>query len=414
MTIKRCGIVHLPEMGLELNMNVKTAFFSFLCLLLLPQLVNASATKGMYEVTQPVVDQQAETRIAAFQQALIEVAVRISGSSLTPTLLDLSQASRMVRQYRYQQMEQAQIDEYVKRTRSRVPPRFNLWIQLDDGKIKQMLREKGLPIWGYQRPRVLVWLAVKDGANRYILKQSDQSQIKDAVTEEAKRRGLPVVWPAYDAEEQKLLSFIDLWGQFWEPVKQASARYPVNAILIGRMAWVRGNWQVNWSLQLEDQVHNWQLTALDLSILMNSGVGVATDHISSRFAVYADNRNDAAFILRVRNLQDIGRYARATRYLSSLAPVRNIFATDVQPGYIDFQLELNGDEEDLKRIIALGNVLLPDNTPLEDQQAQQENTDSVGENNAANQTDTPGTVDKPMAPKPELPRPNVLQYRLNG
>ena len=350
-------------------MNAKTLFFRLFLLILLPwQLsleLQASSIDHVYEVTLPVADQQRELRQKAFEQALVEVSVRVSGSSLTPMQLEINKASRLVRQYRYQVMEAAEIESYMKRTSTLIEPKYKLWIQFDDGKIKQLLRNNGLPIWGYQRPNVLVWLAVKDGKNRYVLKQSDQSLIKDAVEAEARRRGLPIVWPSYDATDKQRVSFIDLWGQFWEPLKEASQRYPVDAVIIGRMNWSKGSWQADWSLLLEDKTEYWQLSAVDLDLLMGSGIGVATDHISRRFAVFADSENDAELRVRIRDLKSVSRYAKATRYLASLAPVRNIYATDVREDYTDFHVDLSGNRDDLKRIIALGRVLVPDTTPME-------------------------------------------------
>ncbi len=398
-------------------MNAKTLFFCLIYLLTLPASLQASTIERIYEVTLPVVNQQRDSRNAAFEQALIEVAVRISGTSLAPTQLNIKQATSMVRQYRYQVMEQAEIDAYMKRTNTLVEPKYRLWIQFDDGKIKQMLKASSLPVWGYQRPNVLVWLAVKDGKNRYVLKQSDESIIKDAVTEEARRRGLPIVWPKYDAQDQQQLKFIDLWGQFWEPVKQASQRYGVDAVVLGRMNWINGSWQVNWSLSLEDKTENWQLTALDLGLLMGSGIGVATDHISSRFAVYSDNLNNEQLVVRIRNLNSVKNYARASRYLSSLAPVKNVFVTNVHSDYLDFHVDLSGNENDLKRIIALGRVLVPDNTPVGQDVSNpvngqaQENIAVPLINNDAEQASSTSIV--PSVPV-LIPRAHILQYRLNG
>lgn len=401
-------------------MNCKTLFFSAICLILISVNAQASSIKHMYEVSLPVVSQAGDIRRAAFEQGLIEVAVRVSGTSLAPTQMNLNQATRLVSQYRYQSMSQQEIEAYMKQTQTLVAPKYKLWIQFDDGKIKQLLRENGLPIWGYQRPKVLVWLAVKDGKNRYILKKSDRSLIKDAVIRESRKRGLPILWPEFDARDQQQVSFIDIWGKFWEPVKQASLRYPVDAIIIGQMNWSNGSWQVDWSLSLEDKTDNWRLSALDLGMLMGSGIGVATDHISSRFSVFADSANDAELLLRVSDLNSVEKYARASHYLSSLAPVKHIFATEVNMHYIDFTVELSGDESDLKRIIALGKVLKPDlRPPLElDNQA----LNNPAQGNVTNgvqpgiqETGQQNTETSPTLPIPGIQKQqHILRYRMNG
>lgn len=370
--------------------------------------VQASAIKHIYEVNLPVVSQENQIRRAAFEQALIEVSVRVSGNSLAPTQLNLSQASRMVRQYRYQAMPQEEIDLYVKQSGTLVAPKFKLWVQFDDGKVKQLLRENGLPIWGYQRPNVLVWLAVKDGRNRYLLKNSDTSQIKDAVSKEAERRGLPVIWPEYDMQDKKVVNFIDVWGEFWEPVKQASKRYPVDAIILGRMNWANGSWQVEWSLLMEGKTESWRLSALDLDMLMNSGIGVATDHISSRFAVFADSDNDAKLLVRVSDLNSVEKYAAASHYLSSLAPVKNVYATEVNQQNVDFHIELSGDEIDLKRIIALGKVLIPDNRPEQVSDPVEQNQENISQVTPEN------SIEKPVEVPVIKPQVHILRYRMNG
>jgi len=393
-----------------------TPFFSLFILLVLSANVPAAVIKQIYEVSQPVVSQEKQIRAAAFEQGLIEVAVRVSGNSLAPTQIDLKQAARMVRQYHYKAMSQAEIDAYLKKTSSLIAPKFKLWMQFDDARVKQLLRSNGLPIWGYQRPNVLVWLAVKDGRNRYLLKNSDVSQIKDAVALEAKRRGLPLIWPEYDAQDKKVVNFIDVWGEFLEPVKQASKRYPVDAVLLGRMDWSNGGWTVNWSLLMDNKTESWKLSAVDLGILMNSGVGVATDQISQRFAVYADSANDGELVLRVSDLNSLGQYAKASHYLASLAPVKNVYASKVNKYQVDFHIELSGDESDLKRIIALGKTLLPDMRPLPE--IMPEDKSQAGANGnlpvEANQPLPGQTSDMlPAAPLREKPS-NILRYRLNG
>ena len=379
--------------------------------------VQASTIKNVYEVSLPVVSQERQIRGAAFEQALIEVSVRVSGTSLAPTQIDLKQATRMVRRYRYKAMTQPEIDAYMKKSNTLIAPKFLLWVQFDDGKIKQQLRDNGLPIWGYQRPNVLVWLAVKDGRSRYILKKSDHSQVKDALVKEAQKRGLPIIWPEYDSQDKKAVKFSDVWGQFWEPVKQASTRYPVDGVLLGRMNWVKGSWKVDWSLLQEEKTENWQLTALDLGLLMNSGIGVATDHISSRFAVFANSANDGELMVRISGLGSVKKYAQASHYLSSLAPVKHVYATEVKQHQVDFHVELSGDENDLKRIIALGKVLSPDNRPeiIKPVPVINGTVPTVTGTPGDAQISVPsqGVQNIPVVPVVE-PQNNILRYRLNG
>ena len=151
---------------------------------------------------------------------------------------------------------------------------------------------------------------------------------------------------------------------------------------------------------------SWKLSAPGLDILMGSGVGVATDHISSRFAVFADSANDGELLLRVSDLNSVSKYAAASHYLSSLAPVKNVYAVEVNQYQVDFHIELSGEESDLKRIIALGKVLVPDTRvePVLTKPATDNQTDST----------QPIFNGEPVEKSPGSRLPNIMRYRLNG
>lgn len=359
-----------------MKMNCKTLFLSIILLLALSAKLQAAEIKHMYEVNLPVVSQETDVRKAAFEQGLIEVSMRVSGSGLAPTQLDLSQASSLIQQYRYRAMSEQEVSDYLQKHIDAPSPAYKLWMQFDASKLKRLLTENGLPQWGEQRPDVLLWLVVKDGGNRYLLRRDDQSLIRDALEEAAQARGLPLVWPLYDQTDRMVLEYSDLWGQFWEPIRQASKRYNVDAVLLGRMQWLQGSWRVDWSLLQAGEMQSWQVNAPALDLLTSSGIGVATDHIASRYAVFSGGFASAQLLLRVHELSNVEDYARAARYLASLPPVKNIYASEVQPGQVDFHIELRGNEDDLKRAIALSRVLIPQSGPqLELQGAPQINND---------------------------------------
>jgi len=188
------------------------------------------------------------------------------------------------------------------------------------------------------------------------------------------------------------------------------------------MNWVNKRWSVNWSLLLDGKTESWTLSALDLDILMSSGVDVATDQISSQFAVFADSANDGELMLRVSDLNSVSQYATAAHYLSSLAPVKNVYAKEVNPSQVDFYIELSGDENDLRRIIALGKVLVPDTRPKIKPQtlpeSHIENKPMVTQNASTESTDQQSTTaikNEMLVPeKVEKPAQNILRYRLNG
>ncbi|MFW2372862.1 MAG: DUF2066 domain-containing protein [Gammaproteobacteria bacterium] len=347
-------------------MQNRTRVLGLILLLIVPFMARGEIVKKMFEVSLPVVSQERDIRNAAFEQGFVDVLIRVSGSSQVASQIDTTRAARYVQQFRYRPLEQTAASET---TRPVGPthglavdiqqPRYNLWLQFNEGKIKNLLRENSLPVWGKQRPSVLVWFAVRDGRNRYILRDQDASAIKDAVNKVSERRGLPILWPAFDNQDQMSVSFTDVWGSFWGPIQQASERYKVEAIVVGRMDWQNGSWQVDWSMLLDNNSASWQLKALDLELLMASGINVATDQIARRFAVLEDVGNTGELQVQINGIREVDSYARISRYLQSLAPVKNVFVTHIKDDVVRFHVGVTGDQNDLKRTIALGKTLSP-------------------------------------------------------
>jgi uncharacterized protein len=359
-----------------------------------PTLSQATIVNRMYEVNLPVLSQDKQIQRAAFEQAFIEVLVRISGNSEVVAELNIKSASKYVQQYRYLPIpEEEKSATPVMLAMSQ--PKHLLWVQFNKGLIQKLLRETALPVWGQQRPNMLVWMAVRDGRNRYVLRDRDQSVIKEAVEKEAKRRGIPLIWPKYDVEDRKNVLFADIWGSFWEPISSASERYGAGAVLVARMNWAKGQWQVDWSMELAGYSQNWQLKGKDLSLLMAGGIDPATNNVSSRFAVLESGNNEDKLIVQINGINHIHSYAKASRYLSSLAPVKGVFATQVEQGSVRFNIDMTGDTNDLQRIIALGKTLALDDTVKPVEIITSVNTNGVIEN------------------LPVKPVENILTYRFN-
>ena len=105
-------------------MSLRAAFFSLLFFILLPASGQAALVKNLYEVTLPVAGQDRQLRNAAFEQAFVQVLVRVSGSSLSSTRIDLRLAPRYVQQYRYLVVKKPDAEQPA--ATSDTPPEYQL------------------------------------------------------------------------------------------------------------------------------------------------------------------------------------------------------------------------------------------------------------------------------------------------
>jgi len=197
--------------------------------------VSAAAVEvaTLYTAQVPFDSEANDPRALAYRAALNEVLLRVSGSELTS---DTELVERLF----------PEPAAYVVQFRSGADE--TLWVSFDGDAIEQTLRQSGQTLWASDRPLTLVWLAVDWGrGQREILGADDPERSRSAsrsidrnrllrqrVLDMAERRGLPVIFPLLDAEDLRSVSFSDIWGGFDDALLDASQRYDVNSILVGR------------------------------------------------------------------------------------------------------------------------------------------------------------------------------------
>ncbi len=218
------SLLTLPEFSLP-SLSRLCCLLAFLCL---SGNATAELVSDFYDVTLPVADESTAVRNAAMADGLAEILVRQSGEGDILQKLTPPSASGYVKQYRYEPLSPPDPKD---------PDAKQIRMQYNGTLVMSFLRKNGFPIWGDHRPVTVIWLAVRDGGNQYVLRNSDVSVFKTQIDKLLRQRGIPAVWPAYDRQDQAVLKFADIWAGFSDPLKQASARYSNGPILAGNLAW---------------------------------------------------------------------------------------------------------------------------------------------------------------------------------
>ena len=323
---------------------------SFCILLLTAASAHAEAPVegSLFDVVVLVPDESSAVQRGAFTKGLQQVLIRLSGDSQVLGKLKLPPATRYVKQYRYDKLD-APVDETGLLTRDQL----QLWMQFDADKVQALLWQNGLPVWSPQRDRMVVWLAVRDGTQHYLLRRGDSSLIKNAVEQAARARGLPVVWPLYDAADQKMVPFADVWAGFQQPLLQASSRYANGAVLVGNLTWDGDKWVSEWSVldagkDMRRRYHN-----ADYATVISQAFDQIADELGARYAVLEDDSAADARLARVeiKGVNSIDQYQQAEKLLSSLAAVKSTLLTELFDDYAVFRVAIRTSVEDfLQRI----------------------------------------------------------------
>lgn len=307
----------------------------------------ASLVDSLYGVDILVADESAEVREQAFQQGLDEVFIRIAGDSIVMDKLKRPSASRYVQLFSYEPVADPVPDE-----QGRVLT-HHLKIQYNGSLMEKYLLDNGFAVWGEHRPDVVIWLAVRDGSNEYVLKEGDRSQLKTIVDTALTRRGIPEHWPLYDKKDKQILTVADIRGGFKDPVIKASKRYSRGPALTGSMIWNGKEWQSSWSLILDSGNRHWSLDGTDYNSLLNKAVDQAADALGVVFAITdaANKQNQVSIQLDIQGVNSVEKYRHVESYLSDLSSVTLLRPLKVDGQSVIFELRLRSSESDFLNLI---------------------------------------------------------------
>lgn len=329
--------------------------------LLMAGTAQATTLEDLYSLKVEVADQSQVSREKAITQAFDKLLVRITGDTAVPeneqvqSLRD--KASRLVRQFRYETENVEVTDESTPDAPPVTHTRLIISITFDEQALNDALWKQRLPVWSKTRPAVLVWVAVQDSERRYLLDPNESSEFMQSLQANAERRGLPLLFPLMDLQDQLNINVSDVWANFTDTINRASDRYAPEAILVGRVAQdVFGNWQVRWVLYQGESSVSWTSPAENFDQIAAFGVDSVADSLARKYA-NVDGGESGAYWMEVVDVKNLDDYVRASDYLKTLSPLENMLISRVEADRVTYKLDLRGNVEALEQAISLGTIL---------------------------------------------------------
>lgn len=308
----------------------------------------ATETLHLYEAQVPVSNQTSEERAKAVEDAFQKVLLKVMGNrhalAQAPLASMLQEAPKLVQQFRY--------DAPNKENNT-----TTLWVRFNPRGVQQLLQQNGLPMWGQSRPTLLLWVAIEDGRRRYLLDADMPAPAIETLKAQAQARGISVMFPLWDLEDQSRLSFSDVWGNFPEPILAASNRYPASVQVVGRLLHQgSSDWQAHWTLYGANEVRGWGVHG-ELDQILRDGINEAVDIIVDRIVPIVENSAPFPVQINVVDVTSFIDYARLSSYLSRLSQVTAVQPVQISRTGVKFRLELQGDLKGLAASILFGRVL---------------------------------------------------------
>ncbi|MBT8100391.1 MAG: DUF2066 domain-containing protein [Gammaproteobacteria bacterium] len=301
----------------------------------------------LYTAQVPLDDRRSDPRAHAYDTALAQVLLRVSGSELVNdvTLFDtlFPEPAAYVVQFR-------------------AGPNDTLFVSFDGKAIEDTLRRAGQRVWGGDRPLTMVWLAVDWGGGRREIVAAEESaddsdrarsidrnrRIRERVLDVAANLGLPVAFPLLDGEDLAAVSFSDISGGFDDRVLSASRRYDANSVLIGRLR-VSGGSQYQWRYHFGTD----QRTFSGEPEVVLSQV---YDLLAREFAIGGDDPVRAVR-LNVSGIASVDDFGRVERLLADMNHVENYALTEVAGDRASYRVLAHGGATRLARALRFAGLV---------------------------------------------------------
>ncbi|MGR5131430.1 DUF2066 domain-containing protein [Vibrio alfacsensis] len=284
----------------------------------------------VYRAEVVIDSNQKDGESLARQQGMQDVIVRATGTdaSLSNPVIQkaLGSSSRYISQLGYGQVD----------------GQNGLKMLFNSGQIRSLLTQAQLPFWSPNRANILVWLVEEQGYDRAITWEHSDSLSVVALRNAAQVRGLPLTIPVGDFDDVTGVNVSDIWGGFIDPIRQASVRYPADAVLIVR---VQGD-KIRWTLydqspaQLSESQPAPRSGSTSGSGAISAMVGDIADYYAKKSAVVVSSKSSESIDVKVLNIASAADFFGLEKALAKLNSVAGTEIKRVQGNEVTLTIHL--------------------------------------------------------------------------
>lgn len=299
--------------------NLQRLFFLLFILFAMPAF--SLTVHGLYDAQVPI-DDQSNTQVATAKKlGIAQVLVKVTGQTQSLNNARVRAAINNAEAY---------LDHFSFATKMlNDESQAVLKLAFNPSQINELIRQSKLPIWGKDRAAVLVWLVEEQQGVRQIINDNSHPMVAQIMLQ-AQQRGMPLLWPLLDLEDQVAIDGSALWGLFRETIVNASSRYQADAVLVGRLFQDQAQqWHVEWNFWLDGAEQQWSSEGADLVDLVSPMQDRLTSSLVAKFALIEDDpsaslgTHDSA-IIKVEQVTDFEDYVQLQALLANLDGVEKL------------------------------------------------------------------------------------------
>lgn len=322
----------------------------FLLLVLPAAWLRAAPMQNLYDEQLEVEAQSSQTLREGAATALERVLIRVSGKQNVaehPSIAEaLRNAEPMLTQYRYHSQANGQGEQQLL-----------LQVSFSPRQVNGLLQSAGLPVWSSNRPPVLVWLVEDTAEGRHFVNSDTNSDLYQALIDQAGRRGLALQFPLMDLVDTANLSVEEVWQMQVDRVNAASARYGGAYTLVGRASELsNGQWVASWMVLQSEGDRRLDSEGMDGRETVAPVVDLLADLQARNFSVVVGGNSESTLIY-VDGIRDFTQYARLVTYLENLSVIQHANTVWLSDSALVIDLSLNDDMSKVERFLSLDSQL---------------------------------------------------------
>lgn len=275
-------------------------------------------------------------------------------------------------------------------------------MQFSAKQIRTLLTQAQLPFWPVKRATILVWYVEDQNFQRNIAWENVANANVQQLKQLAEKRGLPLIVPVGDFDDITSIEASDIWGEFLQPIRDASERYHPDAILIIRAQ----SDTLNWKLydQTPEKLLDISVPPMGGSLSGNDELAQLVDELTQYYAkknrVIVAGQSSHSMILNVKHLSRAVHFFKLEQALNQLSSVASVDTIQIQGDEVTFRVHLLTTQEAFEQELASLNLIerLPEADEAADLEEQPVEHMQAEQSTSSEETTVDGTpTDQPLS-----------------
>ena len=245
----------------------------------------AAGSNVLYQGRTIVTGQRPETRIPGMKLCLAQALVRVSGDPRLaghPRIAtDQQTPEAAVKHYAYRDLYAFRPIKDEQGTRDRP---YEMTVDYDPAKIDAMLAGMGSKPWLAERPRLVMFIAVKHIASTFILTSMVDAGdlMRESFADASWRYAMEVVIPSDTVLSKAGITFDNLAGLPLDRLESLVDHKVGQIPLAGTLSWSREllAWTAEWKLPALGREHRWAIAGVNFDAAFRNAVGGAAQILS--------------------------------------------------------------------------------------------------------------------------------------